>query len=185
MKQAQGAIVADPQAGGPAAKAGVEAGDVITALNGTPVKDSREVARKIGAMAPGSAVKLDILRNGGTKTLTVTLGEMPKDRQAKADTAPATPSTGVPRLGLQLAPASDVAGSGDKGVVVTGVEPAGPAAEHGFKTGDVILEVGGKPVAKPADVRGALAAARQQGKRDVLLRVKSADATRFVALPLG
>src|SRR5882762_1915530 len=92
MKQAQGAIVADPQAGGPAAKAGIEAGDVITALNGTPVKDSREVARKIGAMAPGSAVKLDILRNGATKTVTVTLGEMPKDRQAKADTAPATPS---------------------------------------------------------------------------------------------
>ena len=185
MKQAQGAIVADPQAGGPAAKAGIEAGDVITALNGTPVKDSREVARKIGALAPGSAVKLDILRNGATKTVTVTLGEMPKDRQAKADTAPATPSTGVPRLGLQLAPASEVAGSGDKGVVVTGVEPAGPAAEHGFKTGDVILEVGGKPVAKPADVRGALAAARQQGKRDVLLRVKTAEATRFVALPLG
>jgi serine protease Do len=86
---------------------------------------------------------------------------------------------------LQLAPASEVAGSGDKGVVVTGVEPTGPAAEHGFKTGDVILEVAGKQVAKPADVRGALAAARQQGKRDVLLRVKTAEATRFVALPLG
>ena len=84
-----------------------------------------------------------------------------------------------------MAPASEVAGAGDKGVVVTGVEPAGPAAEHGFKTGDVILEVSGKAVAKPADVRDALVAARQQGKHDVLLRVKSADATRYVALPLG
>jgi serine protease Do len=84
-----------------------------------------------------------------------------------------------------VAPANEVAGAGDKGVVVTGVEPAGPAAEHGFKTGDVILEVSGKPVAKPADVRDALVAARQQGKHDVLLRLKSADATRFVALPLG
>jgi serine protease Do len=185
MKQAQGAIVAEPQAGSPAAKAGVEAGDVITALNGTPVKDSREVARKIGAMAPGSTVKLDILRNGGSKAITVTLGEMPGERQAKAETGVTAPQTGVPHLGLQVAPASEVAGAGDKGVVVTGVEPAGPAAEHGFKTGDVILEVSGKPVAKPTDVRDALVAARQQGKHDVLLRLKSANATRFVALPLG
>jgi serine protease Do len=185
MKQAQGAIVTEPQADSPAAKAGVEAGDVITALNGTPVKDSREVARKIGALAPGSAVKLDILRNGGTKTITVTLGEMPDDRQAKAETASAAPANGAPHLGLRVAPANEVAGAGDKGVVVTGVEPAGPAAEHGFKTGDVILEVGGKAVAKAADVRDALVAARQQGKHDVLMRVKSANATRFVALPLG
>ena len=53
-------------------------------MNGTPVKDSRDLARKIGTLAPGGAVKLDILRNGGAKTLTVTLGEMPNDRQAKA-----------------------------------------------------------------------------------------------------
>ncbi len=185
LKQAQGALVAEPQAGSPAAKAGVAAGDVITAMNGAPVKDARDLARKIGTMAPGSAVKLDILRNGGAKTLSVTLGEMPNERQAKADTAPATPSSGVPHLGLQLAPANDVAGSGHKGVVVMGVEPGGPASERGVKTGDVILDVGGKPVANAGDVRNALAAARQQGRHDVLLRVKRADATRFVALPLG
>jgi serine protease Do len=111
---------------------------------------------------------------------------MPNDRQAAAETPhEASPTRGVPHLGLQLAPAGEVAGSGDKGVVVTGVEAGGPAAEHGLRTGDVILAVGGKDVARPADVRDALAAAHQAGRHDVLVRVKSANATRFVALPIG
>ncbi len=84
MKQARGAIVDNPQDGSPAAKAGIEAGDVITAVNGTAVKDSRDLARNISMMAPGSSVKLDILHKGEAKTLTVALGEMPNDRQANA-----------------------------------------------------------------------------------------------------
>ena len=70
-------------------------------------------------------------------------------------------------------------------MVVTDVESDGPAAERGFKTGDVILEVGGKAVSTPAEVRTALSDARAEGKRTVLMRVKSGDATKFVALPLG
>ena len=77
MKKAEGAIVDDPQANSPAAKAGIESGDVITAVNGKPVKDARELARTIGMMAPDTSAKLDILRKGETKTLTVTLGQMP------------------------------------------------------------------------------------------------------------
>jgi serine protease Do len=68
--------------------------------------------------------------------------------------------------------------------VVTDVDPDGPAAERGFKTGDVILEVGGKAVGSPDDVRKALAEARDGGKRTVLMRVKSGEATKFVAVPL-
>ena len=93
--------------------------------------------------------------------------------------------TTVPRLGLTLAPAGQVAGSGSEGVVVTNVEPNGVAAEHGMKTGDVILEVAGKKVGSPTDIRTALGDAQKDGKRTVLLRVKSGDATKFVALPLG
>jgi serine protease Do len=186
LKQAQGALVAEPQADSPAAKAGIEAGDVITAINGTAVKDSRDLARRVGAMAPGTSVKFDVVRSGQNKSISVTLAEMPNDRQAAAETPhEASPTRGVPHLGLQLAPAGEVAGSGDKGVVVTGVEAGGPAAEHGLRTGDVILAVGGKDVARPADVRDALAAAHQAGRHDVLVRVKSANATRFVALPIG
>jgi serine protease Do len=91
----------------------------------------------------------------------------------------------LPRLGLTLAPADEVAGSGGKGVVVTAVDPDGPAAEHGVRIGDVILDVGGKSVGNPSEVRGALSEAKSQGKQDVLMRVKTADAMRFVALHLG
>jgi serine protease Do len=184
MKKAEGAMVDQPQADSPAAKAGIKSGDVITALNGTPVKDSRQLAREIGMMAPSTSVKLDILRNGEAKTLTVTLGQMPGEHQAKAEPEHATPTSNAPYLGLMLAPANEVAGSGNKGVVVTGVDPNGPAAEQGLRTGNVILDVGGKAVANVADVRDALIAAKDHGRHNVLLRVRSGNATMFVAVPL-
>jgi len=73
----------------------------------------------------------------------------------------------------------------DPGVVVTEVDPQGPAAQRGIQTGDVILNVGGKAVANVGDVRSELAQAKSSGKRSVLLQVKSAEATRFVAVPLA
>ena len=186
LKQARGAMVDNPQANSPAAKAGIEAGDVITAVNDTQVKDSRDLARTISMMAPGTSVKLDVLHKGQSKTLTVAIGEMPNDRQANAgaeqqSNAPA----GTPHLGLSLAPAGEVDGAGQKGVVVTAVDPQGPAAERGIQTGDVILNVGGKSVANIGDVRSALADASANGKHSVLLQLKSADATKFVAVPLA
>jgi serine protease Do len=185
LKEARGAIVDNPQAGSPAAKAGIEAGDVITAVNGTAVKDSRALARTIATLAPGSSVKLDVFHKGEGKTLTLALGELPNERQAKADEGRDQPAAGTPRLGLGLAPAGEVQGAGQKGVVVTEVDPQGPAAERGIKTGDVILNVGGKAVANVGDVRSELAQAKSSGKRSVLLQVKSAEAMRFLAVPLA
>ena len=185
LKKAEGAMVDEPQQNSPAAKAGILSGDVITAVNGTPVKDARDLARTIGMLAPDSSVKLDILRKGEQKTIDVTLATMPNqpEKQAKAGDNGSVP--GVPHLGLSVAPASDVTGSGARGVVVTAVDPDGPAAELGFQTGTVILDVGGKAVANAGDVRAALTEAKAQGKHQVLMRVKMGDATRFVALPLG
>lgn len=185
MKLAEGAMVDEPQPGSPAARADIAAGDVITALNGTPVKDSRDLARRIATMAPGSSIKLDLLRKGETKSVSIVLAEMPNQRQANAGSQDATPNGNAPHLGLALAPASDVAGAGGKGVVVTAVEPDGPAAERGFQSGDVILDVGGKSVGNVGDVRKALTEAKSAGKHDVLMRVKTAETTRFVALPIG
>jgi serine protease Do len=186
MKQAKGAMVDNPQANSPAAKAGIEAGDVITAVNGTDIKDSRNLARTISMMAPGTEVKLDVLHNGSSKPVTLTLGEMPGDHQANAGETQPKAMAGTPRLGLSLAPAGEVDGAGQKGVVVTAVDPQGPAAEHGFQTGDVILNVGGKSVASVGDVRSALVAANAAGKHSILMQVKTADAaTRFVAVPLA
>jgi serine protease Do len=186
MKKAEGAMVDQPQSDSPAAKAGIQSGDVITAVNGTPVKDARDLARTIGMMAPDSSVKLDIIRQGEQKTVALTLAQMPNDQKvADADSGTAQPAGGVPHLGLQVAPTSEVSGAGSQGVVVTAVDPDGPAAEQGFQTGTVILDVGGKSVANAGDVRNALADAKAQGKHEVLMRVKMGDATRFVALPLG
>ena len=187
LKKAQGALVDQPTDGSPAAKAGIVAGDVITAIDGTPVKDSRDLARKIGSMAPDTSVKLTLVRNGQIKELSMTLGTMPGERtamnQQQDESQPQ--NAAVPHLGLTLAPASDVAGAGGKGVVVVNVNPDGPAAAQGFKAGDVILDVGGRSVGHAADVRKALTEAKASGKHAVMMRVKTADATRFIAVPLG
>jgi serine protease Do len=91
----------------------------------------------------------------------------------------------VPRLGMTVAPANSVAGAGKNGVVVTNVDPDSAAAAHGFKQGDVILEVAGKAVTNPDDVRNAIKTAHSDKKNTVLMRVKTGDASRYVAIPLG
>ena len=195
LKKAEGALVAEPQANGPAAKAGIESGDVITAVNGEPVKDARELARTIGSLPPGNSVKLNVLHKGQDKVVNLTLGQLPNSVEAKADTGKAdtdnsdkggpTRGTDVPKLGLTLAPANSVAGAGKDGVVVTEVDPKSAAAERGFKEGDVILEVAGKSVTNAGDVREAIDAARTDSKNSVLMRVKSGGSSRFVAIPLA
>jgi len=186
LKGSNGALVAEPQADGPAVKAGIQAGDVITAVNGVALRDARDLARTIGNMAPGASVRLAVLQKGEEKTITLTLGELPAQREARATPSSRAPTgTNVPRLGLTLAPAGEVAGSGSEGVVVTNVDPNGIGAEHGLKTGDVILEAAGKKVASPADIRNALGDAQKGGQRTVLMRIKSGDGTKFLALRLG
>jgi serine protease Do len=207
LKNSEGALVAEPQKDSPAVKAGIEAGDVIVSVDGQRVKDARELSRKIGGMAPGASIKLGILRKGEEKTLTLTLGELPKQREARAEGRGFRsdrdmdrdedmrrdrrrdrseqrdrdmPYAQGPRLGLSLAPAGS-----EPGVVIADVDPSGPAADMGFRPGDVILDVAGKTVSTPADVRKALADARADGKRSILMRVKSERGTRFVAIPLG
>jgi serine protease Do len=181
LKNARGALVAEPQSGSPAQKAGIKAGDVIVSVNDESVTDARTLARRISAMAPGTSVKLGIIRNGREDTLTLTLGELPRERQARTDTEdrPSTRSVDVPKLGLSLAPTRN----GD-GVTVTQVDPNGTASDQ-FQTGDVILDINGKSVSTPADVRRAVSEAQSDGKRSVLMRVKSGQGTHFVAVAIG
>src|ERR1700690_2467960 len=121
------------------------------------------------------------MRSGQEKTLNVTLGKLPDERQANA--APGSPpprDTNMARLGLTVA-----AQAGGNGVIVTNVDPGGIAAEQGFKTGDVILEVAGKKVTNPADLSTAIQAAQNNGKASVLLRLKSGSGTKYVTLPVA
>src|SRR6059058_1405498 len=190
MKKAEGALVAEPQPNGPAAKAGIQSGDVITAVNGESVKDARELARTIGGLAPGATVKLNVLHKGQDKVVNLTLGQLPNTVEAKSDTDTdtnkgANRGTDVPKLGMTVAPANSVAGAGKDGVVVTEVDPKSAAAERGFKEGDVILEVGGKSVSTAGDIRDAINTARTDNKNSVLMRVKSGGQSRFVAVPIA
>src|ERR1700674_807166 len=178
LKSARGALVAEPQADGPAVKAGIEAGDVISPTNGKEVGDSREVARTISAMPPATSVKLTVMRKGQEKTVNVVLGNLPDQREASvAPEGSKQRGATVPRLGLAVAPQT-----GGEGGVVTNVDPDGLAAEQGFQTGDVILQAAGKKVANAVDLRTAMEAAQKSGKHTVLLRVKTGDGIKFVAL---
>lgn len=186
LQKSAGAMVDELQDGSPAAKAGLQPGDVVVGLNGAPIKDSRELAQKIAMLAPGTSVELDLLHRGETKTVTVALGKLPMQQGASAANEQSSRHDGgLPHLGLTLAPADDVAGAGSRGVVVTNVDPEGTAAEHGFQSGDIILDAGGKTVSNPRDVSKAISEAKSQGKHNLLLWVKTADMTRYVALPIG
>jgi serine protease Do len=186
LKKAAGALVSEPQHDSPAAKAGIESGDVIISVDGTPVRDARELARRIGTMNPGTTIKLGLFHEGQEKTVTLTLGTLPNDKQAANEqTQHQLPESDVPKLGLTLAPGSKAPGTDGKGVLVTAVDPNGVAADHGLRVGDVILDVGGKAVSNPSEVRDQVADARKDGKHTLLFRVKSNEGTRFVALPLG
>jgi serine protease Do len=119
LKQAHGALVAEPQADGPAARAGVESGDVITAVNGKDISDARELARTISGMPPGAPARLTVVRKGKEKTFNVTLGTLPDQSEAKATAeTPRERGTTLPQLGLTIAPRA-----GGDGVVVSNVDP--------------------------------------------------------------
>ncbi len=178
LKDAKGALVAGVEKDSPAGSAGVKSGDVITALDGETVPDPHELARRIASMGPKTTVSITLVRDGAPKTVDVTVGTMPPDKAEKADIAPGGDATELAKLGLTLR-----ANRGDSGVVVAGVDPDSPAADEGLKRGDVILEVRGKAVSQPSDVAEEIDAAKSDGKRSVLFRVKSDDGERFLALP--
>ncbi|MEZ5842011.1 MAG: Do family serine endopeptidase, partial [Hyphomicrobiales bacterium] len=132
LSEAKGALVTEPQDGSPAAKAGVKAGDAVLSVNGEGIDDSKDLARRIAGLTPGSKVALEIVRDGKKQTIDVTLGTYPTgDKQASNATGEDKGGSSETRLGLALAPAAEV-GAGDAGVAVMNVDPDGPAAEKGI-----------------------------------------------------
>ncbi len=181
LKSNKGALVAEAQQNSPASAAGIKSGDVILGIDGERIDGPRDLTRKVAALGPGKKVDLIYWRDGSEKTTSVKLGSLPDDKEARA-LPDASQDNAFSGLGLTLAPASSVQGAGSDGVVVSDVDPDGIAAQKGLQIGDVILEAGGLVVNQPADISAALAEAKKDNRKAVLLRVKGSEGTHFVAI---
>ena len=173
---AKGVLVNGVEPNSPAAKAELKPGDVVTAANGKPIAQPRDLAEAVGSVKPGMAMTLSLLRDGKPVEAKVTLGAPRDTREARAEQAPAQG-----QLGLALAPRPN----GGKGAVVAQVRPDSPAATIGLQPGDVILKAGDRMVEQPKDVIEAVGAAREAKRPAIALQVEREGGKRFVAVPLG
>jgi serine protease Do len=183
LKSASGAMIDEVIPGTPAAEAGLKSGDVITKLNGKGIEETADLGRWIGSFKPGDEVELTLMRDGTEKTLEATLAEHKSAMVSKAENPEKSQDGAVSTLGVALARADEVAGAGDKGVAIVAVDPNGAGAANGLTTGDVILEVAGKPVSTPEEVKSVFVTAKSQGKKAVMMRLQAADGDRYVAVP--
>jgi serine protease Do len=185
LKEPRGALVNEVTANGPASKSALKPGDVILSVNGDRIESSRDLARKIAEIAPGSEARLEVSRYGRNENISVKLGTFPSDPQAAA--APEAPkssdnTTDLSALGLKLGLET---GQGKKErVVIKDVDNDSDAALKGLKSGDVVLEVQGVIVKTPEDVAAGVKKARDAGRKAVLLRIEQGGTARFVALQL-
>ncbi len=188
----RGSIVAGVEPGGPAAKVGVEEGDVIMSIGEATPRDSRALWRAIAVAPLDEPVSLTIWRDGKVLTPSPVVREFPQPPDTGTPSEQTTQQVAAEAYdpGLQLS-AIDRAtrvkfklAEGLKGVVVTGVVPNSPAAERGLVAGDVIVRAGQDVVSNPTEMRTRLAAARQQQAQYLLLLVRGPGGQRFVTLPL-
>ncbi|MBN9267862.1 MAG: Do family serine endopeptidase [Hyphomicrobium sp.] len=193
LANARGALVSEITAGGPAAASQLRAGDAIVSVNGVEIRDSRDLARKIAEFAPDTTVRIEVMRFGKSETVPVKLGTFPANPDvamqsqkptAKPEATPTPTVTELDQLGLSLTTVTAKAGETVEGVAISDVKAGSDAAGKGLKSGDVILEVQGQKVANAADVEAGVKKAKSDGRRAVLLRVKSGDVLRFIAVQL-
>ena len=180
LEKIAGALVNDVQPDGPADRAGVQPGDVVIALNGDAVSDSNELRNKIAQLGPNARVDLTIVRNGQTQTATATLEALPSQSAAAA---PARSRAGEGTAGLAVEPltpqrARQLGLEGTGGLLVTAVDPDGPAADAGLRRGDVIQKVDGRVVVSATELRQSLTS----GTRPALVLVRRGEQNLFVSL---
>ncbi len=191
LDEAEGALVASVIDDSPAAKGGIKPGDVIQKFDGKSVKEMRNLPRIVAETEVGKPVRVDIWREGKAETLKVAVGELKEDEQQQAAATPGpSGELSVDELGMKLANINDKTRErfklkdDAKGVVVTEVDPDGPAATKEIRPGDVIIEVSQEEIASPADVRRKIADAAKAGRKSVLLHLEGQNGLRFVAVRL-
>ncbi len=180
LPDTHGALVGEVTPDSPAAKAGLQQGDAITELNGERVEDSRSLRLRVSQFAPGSSIRLKVVRDGNARDTTVTLGELPIEKEtASNDNAESDGFAGlsVETLTPQLARQFELP-AGTRGVIVTDVQSGSRAEEAGLRQGDVIQQVNRQPVTGAADFQRQM---KQAGKSAVLL-VNRDGHTSFVVL---
>ncbi|MCA1583256.1 MAG: DegQ family serine endoprotease [Acidobacteria bacterium] len=184
LEQTTGAIVSDVQPGSAAAKAGLEQGDVILAVDGKPVDSSNSLRNHVAPLGPEASVKLTLVRSGEKRDVSVTLAELPGERaDGRGPRSAAEESAGGHGLSVQpLTPelAKQLGVEEQQGVVVAGVNSEGPAAEAGLQQGDVITQANGKAVTNVGDLRSALSADR--GDKPSLLLIVREGRKLFVTM---
>ena len=195
LAAAKGALITDvPE--GPAKEAGLETGDVIMSFDGVDVEDTRGLVRQVGNSSVGATVRVTVLREGETQTIKVTLGrreeangEIAAGEEDGDDAAPDAPLT-TSMMGLSLTPLTDAlreelgAEEGAEGLAVTEVDEASEAFEKGLRAGDIITEAGQQKIATIAQLEERVTAAKDAGRKSLLLLVRRAGDPRFVALSL-
>ncbi len=193
LSQPRGALINEITSGGPAAASNLRAGDAVVSVDGVTIRDSRDLARKVAEFAPGTTVKIEVMRFGKSEVIPVKLGTFPSAQELAAqnpqapnreESKPTPTVTELDQLGISLMPIDVRSGQSAEGVAISEVKAGSDAAEKGLKSGDIILEVQGEKVARPADVSAGVKKAKDNGRRAVLLRVKSGDVLRFVAVQL-
>jgi len=181
---AKGALVASVEPGGPAEKAGVKTGDVITRIGDQAVEGPRDLSRAVARMKPGAQAALTVVRGGRPQEITVAIGQRQEERSSQTGGLQA-PDAGGRRLGLALAPVDETArqrlGVDARGVLVQRVEPNSPAAENGIRPGDVIVSVNDREVSRPSEIADEWAKSRRENK-PILLRVNREGQYLFVAI---
>jgi serine protease Do len=191
LEKVAGALVTDvPE--GPAREAGMEAGDVILSFDGQEVSDTRSLVRTVGNTAVGKAVRVVVFRDGKTQTLKITLGRREEAEGAvpAAQTTEPKPPAKVELLGMAVSEITDELrtqldlAETATGVVVQDVDEASKAYEKGLRAGDLITEAGQQKLTSAEDLETQIDAAREAGRKSLLLLVRRAADPRFVALPL-
>jgi serine protease Do len=183
-----GSLVGDVTAGGPADKAGIKRGDIITKFNGTVIENSTQLRNLVAQASPGSSVKVTVLRDGKEKEITVVLGERPTTTAGRAPGQEKPEEEASKKMGFTVQNltadiAKQLGYQKDHGVVITAVTPGSPAEDAGLHQGDLVKQVNKVDVRSVEDFNRVVA--KVQNGDVVALLVRRGSNTFYVAITVG